>query len=123
MPKPTEPITDAELRLLRSLWQHGTLTAREIAEAIYDSSDSSTIGTVQTLLQRLERKRCVKRDRREFAHRFTARVSQSDVAGRHLDDIARKVSDGSLAPFITHLVTAGKLTPEERESIRRILEE
>jgi predicted transcriptional regulator len=123
MPKPREPITDAELQLLRCLWEHGTLTAREIAEAMYRTVDNSTIGTVQKLLQRLERKRCVKRDRREFAHRFSTRVSQSEVAGRHLAEIARKVSDGSLAPFITHLVTAGKLTPEEREQIRRILED
>lgn len=75
------------------------------------------------LLKRLEEKGCIGRDRRQFAHRFSAKVTQADVAGRHLASIARKVADGSLAPFITHLVKAKKLSKKDKEDIRRLLEE
>jgi BlaI family transcriptional regulator, penicillinase repressor len=123
MPRPTEPIPDAELQVLKLLWTSESLTARELAEAIYGAADNSTVGTVQKLLQRLEKKGCVKRDRSQFAHRFSAKVSQTTVAGRHLEMLAKKVADGSLAPFITHLVQARRLSAQEKEEIRRLLEE
>jgi predicted transcriptional regulator len=123
MPAPREPIPDAELQVLKHLWSAQSMTARELAEAIYRVADNSTVGTVQKLLQRLEKKGCVKRDRSQFAHRFSAKVTQTAVAGRHLEMLAKKVTDGSLAPFITHLVQAKKLSTEEKDDIRRLLEE
>ena len=123
MAAPQPPLPDAELQVLKSLWTTESMTARELAESIYDVADNSTIGTVQKLLQRLERKGCVKRDRSQYVHRFAATVTQTDVAGRHLDAIARKVADGSLTPFLTHLVQARKLTARDKEQIRRLLEE
>ena len=56
-------------------------------------------------------------------HRFSAKVTQDAVAGRHLELIAKKVTDGSLAPFITHLVQAKKLTKKDKDAIRRLLED
>jgi predicted transcriptional regulator len=123
MTAPIEPIPDAELQVLKLLWASESMTARELAEAIYHVADNSTVGTVQKLLQRLEKRGCVKRDRSQFAHRFSAKVTQTAVAGRHLEMLAKKVADGSLAPFITHLVQAKKLSPEEKQEIRKLLEE
>src|SRR5262245_35500376 len=58
MPAPTDPIPDAELQVLKLLWATESLTARELAVAIYRVADNSTVGTVQKLLQRLEKKGC-----------------------------------------------------------------
>ena len=123
MAAPRESIPDAELEVLKVLWANEPLTVREITAAIYGSPSTSKIGTVQTLIQRLEKKRCVKRDRSQYVHRFSARVSQADVAGGQLEALAQKVCDGSLAPFISHLVQAKRLSREEKDEIRRLLEE
>lgn len=123
MPRLKEPIPDAELQVLKLLWATESMTSKELAETIYGVADNSTVGTVSKLLQRLEKKRCVNRDRSQFAHRFSANVSQTEVAGRHLDSIANKVANGSLAPFITHLVQAKKLSEKDKEDIRRLLDE
>ena len=123
MPASNEPIPDAELQVLKLLWAAESMTARELAEAIYRVADNSTVGTVQKLLQRLEKKGCVRRDRSQFAHRFSAKVTQTAVAGRHFEMLAKKVADGSFAPFITHLVQGKKLSAEEKDEIRRLLEE
>ncbi len=117
------PIPDAELQVLKVMWAVDRPTAREITEAIYGKATTSNVGTVQTLLQRLEKKGCVKRDRSEYVHRFSANVSEADVAGRQLEILAAKVSGGSLVPFITHLVQAKRLSRKEKEAIRRLLEE
>lgn len=123
MVKPQELITDAELEVLKLLWANKSMTARELTEAIYGDTDNSAIGTVQKLLQRLEGKQCVRRDRRQHVHRFSASVTQQEIAARHLDSIADKVTDGSLAPFITHLVKSKRLSDEEKEVIRQLLDE
>ena len=123
MAAPREFIPDAELEVLKVLWAHEPLTAREITAAIYGSPSTSSIGTVQTLIQRLEKKRCLKRDRSQYVHRFSASVSQADVAGSQLEMLAQKVCDGSLAPFISHLVQARRLSRAEKDAIRRLLEE
>jgi predicted transcriptional regulator len=123
MAVPREPITDAELDVLKALWAEAPLTAREITEAIYGAPTPSNIGTVQKLIQRLEAKNCVKRDRSRYVHRFAAKVSQAAVAGKQLEILAKKVADGSLVPLITHLVQARRLSDEEKEQIRRLLDE
>lgn len=123
MAAPRKSIPDAELEVLKVLWAKEPQTVREITAAIYGSLSTSSVGTVQTLIQRLENKRYVKRDRSQYVHRFSARVSQADVAGSQLEMLAQKVCEGSLAPFISHLVQAKRLSREEKDQIRRLLED
>jgi predicted transcriptional regulator len=123
MAKTNPHITDAELDVLKQLWASPGLTVRELTVALYGEPTSSHIGTVQKLIQRLEAKKLIKRDRSEFAHTFSAKVTQADVAGMQLDELARKVTGGSLLPFISHLVQGRKLSQKEREEIRKLLGE
>ena len=58
-----------------------------------------------------------------FAHRFSVIVTQAAVAGKQLEVMADKLSDGSLAPFITHLVQNRRLTKKEKKDIRKMLED
>ncbi len=76
--------TDTQLQVLKILWEHGPITVRGISEILYESSTASDIGTVHTILQRLERKKMVARDRCAHPHQFTARISQSELAARSL---------------------------------------
>ncbi len=115
-------ITDAELDVLRLLWDEEPRTARGIAGVLYESTTSSSIGTVQKLLQRLEAKKCVRRDGSEHIHRFYANVSQTELAGQQLQLLAAKLSDGSLAPFVSHLVESKRLSKKEKDAIKRLLE-
>ena len=115
-------VADAELAVLKLLWEWQPLTAREMAESLYGSASVSNIGTVQKLLQRLEGKRLVRRDRRSYAHRFSATVTRSAYAGQQLEHMAESLTDGSITPFITHLVEARRLSKRERDEIRRLLD-
>ena len=122
MPHKPQHVTDAELAILRLLWKDESLTAREIREELYPTGTASDHGTVQKLLQRLEEKNLIARDRSNFAHRFHAKVSRSDLVGRQLESLADKLTDGSLVPFITHLVESKRLTRKELSEIRRLLD-
>src|SRR2546423_11307241 len=113
--------TDAELAVLKLLWESEPLTARAICEKLYPSGTPSDQATVQKLLQRLERKRLVARDRRSFAHLFCATVTREALAGVQLEALAEKLTDGSLVPFILHAVESKQLSAQERSEIRRLL--
>ena len=115
-------LPDAELAVLKVLWDEGPAAARRIAEAMYPQCGESEIGAVHSLLKRLERKRLVKRDRSGHVHQFSAAVSRTDFAGRELEATAAKLSDGSLAPLIMHLVENRRLTATEIEELRQLLE-
>jgi predicted transcriptional regulator len=121
MAVPKAFITDTELDLLKVLWSDQPLTARVIAGRLYGEENSSAIGTVQKLIQRLEEKELVVRDRREPVHRFSTLVTREAVAGMQLQLLAEKLSDGSLSPFIMHLVQAERLSKKEKEALRRLL--
>lgn len=121
MAVPKAFITDTELDLLKVLWDDEPLTARAIAGRLYAEETASAIGTVQKLLQRLEQKQLVARDRSDAAHQFSSRVTRVEVAGMQLQGLAEKLSDGSLSPFIIHLARAERLSKKDREALRRLL--
>lgn len=123
MPRPPQNVTDAELSILQVLWQRGHATVRELAEQLYEQSSSSQHATVQKLLERLEAKDCVRRNRGTWPHTFEPSVEREVLIGRQLQQTADKLCDGSLQPLLTHLVKAGRLTAEDRQSLRTLLDE
>ena len=114
-------VTETELAVLKTLWSGGPQTARQITEELYPDCTASDIGTVHSMLQRLERKKLIRRSRRTHPHLFSAKVSMADVAGQELDVMAEKLSEGSMAPFLMHLLSAGRMTREEAAEIRDML--
>ena len=116
-------VTEAELAVLEILWERDTATVRQIAEAIYPQCTSSEHATVQKLLDRLKAKNCVDRDRSVWPHLFSATVQREQLIGRRLTSMAERLCGGSLQPLLTHLVRNTKLSPQERRSLRDLLDE
>ncbi len=117
------PLANAELAVMELLWREDRLTARHIREQLYPGTSKAQHGTVQRLLQRLEDKGFVERDRSLPIHFFTARISREAYAGSQLETLADKLTGGSIAPLITHLMEQKKLSRKEITRLRQILEE
>jgi len=115
------PLADAELAVMDLLWRNERLTAREIREQLYPDATKAQHGTVQKLLQRLEDKGYVDRDSSLFVHLFSAAVSRQAYAGTQLESLAAKLTSGSIAPLITHLVEENKISRAEIARIRSVL--
>ena len=122
MPRPARDVTEAELAVLRVLWESGPAPIRRISDVIYPVGGASRYATVQKLLERLEAKGCVARDRAEAVHRFSATLGREDLIGRRLRDVAETLCDGSLTPLLSHLVKAEKLSDSERRALRGLIE-
>jgi predicted transcriptional regulator len=116
-------LANSELAIMDLLWEKTKLTARQIREALYPEATKAQHGTVQKLLQRLEDKDFVVRDRSQFVHMFMARITRQEYTASQLESLASKLTAGSFAPLITHLVETSKISDEEIEKIRDILDE
>lgn len=114
-------LANAELSVMELLWVHGPLTARQVQDRLYGASDRSQHGTVQRLLQRLEDKQCVRRERTESVYTFTPRISRTQYAGSQLESLAERLTGGSIAPLLSHLMDQKRLSRAELRRLRDIL--
>src|SRR5262249_34723305 len=118
-----QDLPDAELSVLQTLWERGPSTIRQLTDALYPSGTEAHYATVQKLLERLEAKGCVSRDRSSWAHVFKAIMDRDELIGRRLQAVAEKLCGGSLTPLLTNLVRSKRLTPRERREIRKLMDE
>ena len=123
MAKKAVNVTEYELAVLEVLWARGSATIREITEEIYGDTSTTSYATVQKLLERLEKKRCVHRDRKSFAHQFSPKIDRSELIDQGLENLAEKLCGGSLTPLLVHLAETTKLTDRERKLLRKLIDE
>jgi BlaI family penicillinase repressor len=116
-------VTDGELSILQVLWQQGEATSRQITAALHEEVTDPKMSSVQKLIERLEAKGCVQRDRSRRAHRFRPLVSQEEFLRSRLQGLADRLCDGSLAPLVTTLLRSEKLSHKQRDELRRLVEE
>jgi predicted transcriptional regulator len=115
-------LTDAEFAVLEPLWDEGSQTIRQLTARLYPQQSTSDYATVQKLLERLEDKRCVKRDRSGLAHVFRATVGREDLIDEQLRQIADRLCDGSLVPVLSQLMRRATLSRTDREELRKLLD-
>jgi BlaI family transcriptional regulator, penicillinase repressor len=118
-----EPVTEGELSILEVIWKQGTPTSRDIAAAVYEKVSDSKTASVQKLLERLEAKGYVGRDRRDRAHRFQALVSREAFLQSRLRELADRLYDGALAPLVTTLLRSKGFSKKNREQLRNLIDE
>lgn len=116
-------ITETELSLLNELWQRHSATVPELTEALYGNTAPALLATVRKLLDRLEAKGCVERDRGRWPHHYSAVVKREELAGNRLQAAADELFDGDLTPLLTHLVRSRKLSAKDREKLRKLFDE
>ncbi|MCD4750006.1 MAG: BlaI/MecI/CopY family transcriptional regulator [Thermoanaerobaculales bacterium] len=114
-------ISETELALLRLLWKSGPSTIRELTDQLYPAGSHSEYATVQSLLDRLEAKNCVRREKQGRVNVFTATISRTELVSRRLRETADALCDGSMAPLLSHLVRVSDPTPEEAEALERLV--
>ncbi len=115
-------LTDAEFAVLEPLWEEGPQTIRQLTARLYPEQSTSDYATVQKLLERLEGKECVARDRTESPHVFRAVVAREDLIDDHLQQIADRLCDGSLVPVLHQLVGAMPLSRRQRADLQKLIE-
>lgn len=104
-----------ELAVLDILWRANPLSAQQVLESMGD--DALALSTVQSTLERLERKQIVAREKRSRAYFYTPQLARQDIIRSLLQDIGEEIAGGDLAPmvsgFMDYLDNEGNKLPQE----------
>jgi BlaI family penicillinase repressor len=118
LPRPTE----AELELLRVLWERGPSTVRAIHEAIGEAKETGYTTTLK-ILQRMAEKGLVVRDESKRSHVYTAACEAHQTQRQLVRDLVQRAFGGSPGKLVVQILSEQKATAEELAEIRRMLDE
>ena len=121
MSAPTRP-TDAELAILRVLWERGPSTVRQVFEVL---SVEKALGytTVLKMLQIMDEKGLVQRDVSDRVHIFATSQTRTQTQRHMLDDLLDKAFGGSSLNLVMQALATRKASPKELAEIRKMLDQ
>jgi BlaI family transcriptional regulator, penicillinase repressor len=122
MARTSPHITDAEWAVLELLWDQDQLSVRQLMDVLYPKGGASEYATVHKLLERLEAKKYVERERVGGVFLFQAAVPRDEVVGRQLEALVDKMCGGSLQPLLTNLIRVKRLTAQELRDLLALVD-
>ena len=124
MPTPRAPKpTQAELGLLRTLWQLGPSTARQVHAAQQQERPELPYANVLRLMQIMHGKGLLKRDESQRAHVYAPLQARGSLQNKLLDDLIHKAFSGSGKALVMAALRGNRVSEQERAEIQRFLEE
>jgi predicted transcriptional regulator len=122
MAKPKLPRpTDAELAILRVLWERGPSTVRQVNELLNRDKDTGYT-TVLKLLQIMTEKGLVTRDETARTHVYTSACSEDQTQRQLVGDLLDRAFGGSARKLVMQALSARKASADELAEIRRLIE-
>jgi BlaI family penicillinase repressor len=118
--QPPRP-TDAELAILRVIWDRGPSTVRDI-QGVLDQARPTGYTTVLKMLQIMTDKGLVRRDASERTHVFKSRLTEGQTQQQLVGDLLVRAFDGSAAQLVMQALATRPASLEELEEIRRLLD-
>jgi BlaI family penicillinase repressor len=121
----TPKLGKVQLQIMQVLWQRGSATAREITDDLNQLEGAKPIAhsTVQTLLRKLEAKGSVTHHIEDRVFIFAPVQERSEVTNGAVSDLLARLFDRSISGLVAHLVKQEKISPEEMERLRQIIDE
>ena len=120
--KPLPQPTDAELELLRILWERGPSTVREIHDSLHEAKNTGYTTTLK-ILQRMTEKGLVRRDETQRSHVYSA-VRRAEQTQRQLvRNLLRAAFGGAPARLVVQALSEETVSPDELAEIRTLLDE
>jgi predicted transcriptional regulator len=118
LPRPTQ----AELEILRVLWDRGSSTVRDVHTTL---AKERAIGytTVLKFMQIMAEKGLVARDETERAHVYKAKVAQEQTQRQLVRHLLEGAFGGSATKLMMQALASKPATADEIAQMRKMLEE
>lgn len=117
LPRPT----DAELAILRVLWQRGPCTVRQVHDELSQHRDTGYT-TILKLMQIMTDKGLLIRDESERSHVYRARVKESVTQKQLVKDLVSRAFGGSTEKLVMQALSSKKASAQEIADIRKLLD-
>ena len=115
----TTKLFDSELKVMGVLWKEGDVPAKHIADLLTEELGWNK-NTTYTLIKRCIKKGAIERSEPNFM--CHALILKEKVQEAETDELIDKVYDGSADKLFAALLGRKKLSSEQIESLKRIVE-
>ena len=114
-------LTDLQLAVMRALWSRGSATVTELCEDLRSERNLAPT-TVATLLSRLEKRRLVRHHTQARQYVYQPVVTEAAVRRSMVGALAERLFDGDVPAFVSHLLTAGDVSPGDLARVKALIE-
>lgn len=111
---------DSERKVMDVLWKHGDMRASQIAN-ILEVEIRWNRNTTYTIIKKCIEKGAIERSEPNFQCKTL--VSRSEAQEYATEDLINKMFDGSRSAFLASFVSEEKLTTEEIEYLKELVQE
>lgn len=115
-------ISDSEYEVMKVIWKHYPIKANDIVEIIRPHRDWEE-KTVKTLINRLMKKGIITYEKDGKAYLYVPKVSESEYKKIENRSFLKRVYDGSVKAMFSAFIKDVKLSEEEIEELKSILED
>lgn len=120
---PTPDISESEWSVMEALWERAPQTASEVTKVLRPTM-SWAENTVRTLLTRLVDKGALKTAENDSGTRtFAPAVKREACVRAESDSFLQRIFGGAAKPLLVHFAQTSKLTPEEVQELKRLLDQ
>jgi BlaI family penicillinase repressor len=121
--KNTPKISDTEWEIMRVIWAEHPLSAADIIARLTAQDPTWHPKTARTLLARLVEKKALSYEERGRIYVYAPRVTEPECVAAASGSFVERVFGGSLKPMLAHFISHRKLSQEELDELRAVLDE
>ena len=118
VPAETPKLSELEWEILKPMWEHGPMAARDIFEHV-SREQRWAYKTVKTMLARLVKKGALRYDQIGNSYLYEPAFDRPEMTRAATHSFIRRVFDGALNPFLAHF--AEHVSSEELQAIKKEL--
>ena len=119
--KKSPTLTEAELRLMRVLWQRGEATVAEVAAAVRSPAPLA-YSTVLTMLRILEHKGYLTHTQQGRAFRYRPIVDEKAARRHAVRHLVSRFFGGSARLLVLNVIEQEKIDVDELQRLRKLVE-
>ncbi|AFS79668.1 putative penicillinase repressor [Gottschalkia acidurici 9a] len=115
-------ISEAELEVMKLLWNTSPLSSSEIISSLSDKMDWSS-QTIKTFINRLLNKKVISFEKSGRSYLYYPLISYDEYVKSENKSFLEKVYDGAIGMLFSKFLEEEKLSEKEIEKLQKILEE
>jgi BlaI family penicillinase repressor len=115
-------ISETEWEVMKVVWAKGPCSAGEIVDALVSVDPSRHPKTIKTYLGRLTAKKALGFRKEGRGYLYRALVAENECVKAVSESFLDRVFGGSLKPMLAHFVEQKRLSAEEIQELKRILD-
>lgn len=117
-----QKLTPAEWEIMDTVWNlSGSPSIRDVREHAYPNGEKAYT-TVQTIMNTLEKKQLLKREKIGLVNFYTPTKSREDMVKAEMSSLVTRIFDGSVPALANYLINSHGLNLKEIETIKELLD-